>query len=60
MSGALVKAALIASANFLEQGSITDFPPNNDRTLGQTRATNVGAISGPDATIIGAQTGGIP
>jgi hypothetical protein len=53
VSGAIVKAALIASANFLEQGSTTDFPTNNDRILGQTRATNVGSISGAPIGILG-------
>jgi hypothetical protein len=37
VSGALVKAALVASANFLEEGGIANFPSVIDRTIAQSR-----------------------
>jgi subtilase family protein/thrombospondin type 3 repeat protein len=42
VSGALVKAALVASANFMEQGPVTGFPKENDRVVGQARSVNMG------------------
>ncbi|MEE9291538.1 MAG: S8 family serine peptidase, partial [Acidobacteriota bacterium] len=53
LSGALVKAALVASANFLEQSSQTDFPTGSDRSLGQARALNVGVIQSDAVGVIG-------
>ncbi|MCZ6696881.1 MAG: S8 family serine peptidase, partial [Acidobacteria bacterium] len=53
LSGALVKAALVASANFLEQSSQTDFPTSSDRNLGQARALNLGVIQSDAVGIIG-------
>ena len=38
LSGSLVKAALVASANFLEGIGVTDYPTTNDRLVGQSRA----------------------
>jgi hypothetical protein len=53
VSGALVKAALVASANFLEQGSITDFPTREDRFVGQARSVFMDRIMGVDVGVIG-------
>ncbi len=38
VSGALVKAMLVASANFLEQSTFTDAPTDSDRFVAQARA----------------------
>jgi hypothetical protein len=53
LSGALVKAALVASANFLEQSSTTHFPTTSDRDLGRARALNLGVVSGEDVGVLG-------
>ncbi len=53
VSGSLVKAALVASANFLEQGSTTDFPTGSDRNLGQARALNLGVVQSESVGVIG-------
>jgi hypothetical protein len=53
LSGALVKAAMVASANFLEQGSTTGFPTTSDRNLGRARALNLGVVEGDNVGVIG-------
>ncbi|HYS04579.1 MAG TPA: thrombospondin type 3 repeat-containing protein [Candidatus Dormibacteraeota bacterium] len=45
LSGSLVKAALVASANFLEGIGVTDYPTTNDKLVGQSRAVNL-TVSG--------------
>ncbi|MGH9749293.1 MAG: thrombospondin type 3 repeat-containing protein, partial [Candidatus Polarisedimenticolia bacterium] len=52
LSGALVKAALVAGADFLEQLG-TAYPTSLDRQLAQTRAADVGAVSGTQVGVIG-------
>src|SRR5204863_7143142 len=58
LSGSLVKAALVASANFLEGIAVTDYPTTNDRLLGQSRALNLGTVSGTVVGIVGNQEQG--
>src|SRR6185295_11449293 len=53
VSGALVKAALVASANFLEGIGVSDYPTTNDRLVGQSRSINLGTVSGVPVGIIG-------
>jgi Subtilase family/Thrombospondin type 3 repeat len=53
VSGALVKAALVASANFMEQGGVTDFPTPTDRMIGQSRGGNLGPVSGANVGVLG-------
>ncbi|HXH27422.1 MAG TPA: S8 family serine peptidase, partial [Candidatus Polarisedimenticolia bacterium] len=53
VSGALVKAALVASANFLEEGGVTDFPTSIDRVIGQARAGNLGSVAGATVGVLG-------
>ncbi|HEV8700085.1 MAG TPA: thrombospondin type 3 repeat-containing protein [Candidatus Polarisedimenticolia bacterium] len=52
VSGSLVKAAVAASANFLEEID-AEFPTINDQTLAFTRATNMGTVSGTSVGVIG-------
>ena len=52
VSGPLVKAAIAASANFLEEID-AEFPTNNDQTLAFTRALNMGVVSGTSVGVIG-------
>jgi len=58
LSGSLVKAALVASANFLEGITVTDYPPGNDKLVGQSRAVNLAPFSGFPGGIIGNQEQG--
>jgi hypothetical protein len=53
VSGALVKAMLVASANFLEENSPLGYPTPSDRTIAQTRAGNLGIISGTQVGVMG-------
>ncbi|MFQ5877348.1 MAG: thrombospondin type 3 repeat-containing protein [Acidobacteriota bacterium] len=53
VSGALVKAALVASANFLEQIGSTGFPSDSDRVLAQSRSLNLGSVAGSPVGVIG-------
>ncbi|HEU4400624.1 MAG TPA: thrombospondin type 3 repeat-containing protein [Candidatus Polarisedimenticolia bacterium] len=53
VSGALVKAALVAGANFLEEGPVANFPTTTDRKVGQARAVNIGLLRGDKVGIIG-------
>src|SRR3989442_7677086 len=53
LSGALVKAALVASANFLEGIGVSDYPTTNDKLVGQSRSLNIGEVSGFPVGIIG-------
>ncbi len=53
VSGSLVKAALIASANFLEGIPVNDYPNGNDRLVGQSRSINIGSIGGFPVGVIG-------
>ncbi len=53
VSGSLVKAALVASADFLEGIGVTDYPKTNDRLLGQARAVDLGMVSGDTVGVIG-------
>ncbi|MFI5040561.1 MAG: thrombospondin type 3 repeat-containing protein [Acidimicrobiales bacterium] len=53
LSGALVKAALVASANFLEENGTTSFPTAIDRRIGETRAGNLGIVAGTSVGIMG-------
>ncbi|PYT36163.1 MAG: hypothetical protein DMF52_08380 [Acidobacteria bacterium] len=53
LSGALVKAALVASANFLEGIGVSDYPTTNDKLVGQSRSLNIGMVSGFQVGIIG-------
>ncbi|PYT38001.1 MAG: hypothetical protein DMF52_00810, partial [Acidobacteria bacterium] len=55
LSGSLVRAALVASANFLEEFSVPNSPATttNDRLLGNTRGTNLGTVAGANVGVIG-------
>jgi hypothetical protein len=53
LSGALVKAALVASANFMENVGVTDFPTAADRLIGQSRALNLGSVAGTPIGVLG-------
>jgi hypothetical protein len=53
VSGALVKAALVASANFLEENGTVSYPTTADRTLGQSRGGNIGVVGGTNVGVIG-------
>ncbi|HEU4403032.1 MAG TPA: thrombospondin type 3 repeat-containing protein, partial [Candidatus Polarisedimenticolia bacterium] len=52
LSGPLVKAAIAASANFLEEAG-SDYGPEGDRKVGLARAVNLAGINGTDPGIIG-------
>jgi hypothetical protein len=52
VSGALVKAALVAGANFLEENGVV-FPTTADRTVAQSRAGNIGTVGGINVGVIG-------
>ncbi|HZN03196.1 MAG TPA: thrombospondin type 3 repeat-containing protein, partial [Candidatus Polarisedimenticolia bacterium] len=53
VSGALVKAALVASANFLEENGRSQYPTLTDRFVAQARAGNVGMVSGVNVGVLG-------
>ena len=53
VSGALVKAALVASANFLEENTTLGYPTIADRTIAQARAGNLGSVAGTPVGVIG-------
>jgi len=53
VSGALVKAALVASANFLEENGTFGYPTNADRTIAQARAGNLGSVGGTQVGVLG-------
>ncbi|PYT10908.1 MAG: hypothetical protein DMF51_16980, partial [Acidobacteria bacterium] len=53
VSGSLVKAALIASANFLEGIPVNDYPNANDQLVGQSRSVNLGSVGGFPVGVIG-------
>jgi hypothetical protein len=53
VSGSLVRAALIASANFLEHFSIPRQATTNDKLIANTRGANIGTVSGFPVGVIG-------
>ena len=53
VSGALVKAALVASANFLEENGTGQYPTITDRYVAQARAGFVGMVSGANVGVLG-------
>jgi hypothetical protein len=53
VSGALVRAALVASANFLDQTSVPNNPPPDDVRLAGTRGTDMGVVAGVEVGVIG-------
>ncbi|MBI1951424.1 MAG: thrombospondin type 3 repeat-containing protein, partial [Acidobacteria bacterium] len=53
VSGSLVRAALIASANFLEQFSVESSGTSTDKLLANTRGTNVGSPGGFPVGVMG-------
>jgi hypothetical protein len=53
LSGALVKAALVASANFMENIGVSDLPIVADRLIAQSRALNMGSVSGTPVGVLG-------
>ncbi len=53
LSGSLVRAALVASANFLEQTSQPNNPPADDVRLAATRGTDLGTVAGQEVGVIG-------
>ena len=53
VSGALVKAALAASADFNESGIATQGQDNNERSLRRTRAMDMGTVVGIPIGIMG-------
>jgi len=53
VSGALVKAALVAGANFHEESGATGYPTSTDRLIGQARAGNLGTVAGTDVGVMG-------
>ena len=53
VSGTLVKAALVAGANFLEENGTLGYPTNADRTIAQARAGNLGSVGGTTIGVIG-------
>ena len=50
VSGSLVKAALVASANFLEEIG-TSFPTASDQVMATTRSTNLGGVPAPGGPV---------
>ncbi len=52
VSGPLVKAAIVASANFLEMLD-SEYPTTADETVGLARAFNIGMVAGFNVGIIG-------
>jgi hypothetical protein len=53
VSGSLVRAALVAGSNFLDEYSIPDRTSTTDRLLANTRGTNLGTVSGVAVGVIG-------
>ena len=53
VSGALVKAALVASADFLEENGATGFPTVTDRLVAQSRSANLGVVAGASVGVLG-------
>jgi hypothetical protein len=53
LSGSLVRAALVASANFLDEYSIPERASTTDRLLANSRGGNLGTISGIPVGVIG-------
>ncbi|HUD71135.1 MAG TPA: thrombospondin type 3 repeat-containing protein, partial [Dongiaceae bacterium] len=53
ISGALVKAALVAGADFLEEGGSTGFPSITDRTVAQSRSVNLGTVGAVNVGVLG-------
>ena len=53
ISGALIKAALVASANFLEEGGISNFPSVIARTIAQSRGGDLGTVAGANVGVLG-------
>jgi hypothetical protein len=52
LSGALVKAALVASANFHEESGVMGYPTVTDRMIGQARGGNLGVVSGTNVGVL--------
>jgi hypothetical protein len=53
VSGALVKAALVASANFLEENGTGQYPTVTDKYVAQMRAGNLGVVAGANVGVLG-------
>jgi len=55
VSGSLVRAALVASANFLEEFTVPNSQETltNDKLVGNTRGCNIGTVSGVPVGVIG-------
>ncbi|HKB07369.1 MAG TPA: thrombospondin type 3 repeat-containing protein [Candidatus Polarisedimenticolia bacterium] len=53
VSGALVKAALVASANFLEGIGVSDYPTTTDKLLGFSRSLYLPTVSNVPVGVIG-------
>jgi hypothetical protein len=53
LSGALVKAALVASANFLEHSSTVGYPTVTDKMIGQSRGGDLGTVAGASVGVLG-------
>lgn len=53
ISGALVKAALVASANFLEEGGISGFRSTAARDVAQSRGGDLGFVAGANVGVLG-------
>ena len=53
VSGALVRAAMVASANFIEETAVPNDPREGDVRLANTRGTDMGNVSGIEVGVIG-------
>jgi hypothetical protein len=55
VSGSLVRAALVASANFLDQMTVpsSQETTTNDKLVGNTRGANIGSVSGVPVGVMG-------
>jgi hypothetical protein len=53
VSGPLVKAAIAASANFLEQHIVGEYRTANDQRIARSRATDMGSVGGQTIGILG-------
>ncbi len=53
LSGSLVRAALVASANFLDQYTEAQKASPTDKLIGKTRGANIGTVAGFPVGVIG-------
>jgi len=60
VSGSLVRASMVASANFLEYlvGDVADNPTTSDLTLFNSRGTNLGTVAGVPVGVVGTTSRG--